>query len=386
MEAKRPRKTAVKRAKATRAASASASAAAVATRSTSGRRASGAKAAKTTKSRKTAGAVDAETQQTIDRLVGELQALEEAKRDGTLVLPGGVKLDVTNLGKAFWPAEKLTKGDLLRFYVQVSPWLLPIVEDRPLVMKRYPNGVTGKAFYQQRAPDDVPKGVRTELTEESGEPDGLMPRLVGGSLQTLLYMAQLAAISQDPWFSRVQSPAFADFVAIDLDPMPGVPFTQVLEVARHVHERLDALDVPAFPKTSGSSGLHIYIPLPPETSYEAGQLFCNIIAAMVAMKHRRIATIERAVAKRGRTVYVDYLQNIEGKTLACAYSARQSTFGGVSTPLAWEEIYEPIEPQDFTLKNAVARFKKVGDLWEGMRTVKPLDLRATLEQLSSEQD
>jgi bifunctional non-homologous end joining protein LigD len=324
-------------------------------------------------------------QQAIDRLVGELRALEDAKRDGTLVLPDGSRLDVTNPAKVFWPAERLTKGDLLRYYVQVAPWLVPIVADRPLVMKRFPNGVTGKAFYQQRAPDDVPDGVRVDMVEDDGEESGAMPRLVGGSMQTLLYMAQLGAISQDPWFSRVQSPDHADYVALDLDPMPGVPFTQVLDVARHVHERLDSLDVPAFPKTSGASGLHIYIPLPPNTSYEAGQLFCNIIAAMVAIKHRRIATVERAVAKRGKTVYIDYLQNIEGKTLATAYSARASAFAGVSMPLTWDEVYEAIEPQDFTLKNAAARIKKTGDLWEGLRTATPLDLRATLERLSAEQ-
>jgi bifunctional non-homologous end joining protein LigD len=330
-------------------------------------------------------ALDPALQQAIDRLVGELRALEDAKRDGTLVLPDGSRLDVTNPAKVFWPAERLTKGDLLRYYVQVAPWLVPIVSDRPLVMKRFPNGVTGKAFYQQRAPDDVPDGVRVDMVEDDGEESGVMPRLVGGSMQTLLYMAQLGAISQDPWFSRVQSPDHADYVALDLDPMPGVPFTQVLDVARHVHERLDSLDVPAFPKTSGASGLHIYIPLPPNTSYEAGQLFCNIIAAMVAIKHRRIATVERAVAKRGKTVYIDYLQNIEGKTLATAYSARASAFAGVSMPLTWDEVYEAIEPQDFTLKNAAARIKKTGDLWEGLRTATPLDLRATLERLSAEQ-
>jgi bifunctional non-homologous end joining protein LigD len=330
-------------------------------------------------------ALDAATQQAIDRLVGELQALEDAKRDGTLALPDGSRLDVTNLAKVFWPAERLTKGDLLRYYVQVAPWLVPIVADRPLVMKRFPNGVTGKAFYQQRAPDDVPDGVRVEMLEDDGEESGVMPRLVGASMQTLLYMAQLGAISQDPWFSRVQSPDHADYVALDLDPMPGVPFTQVLDVARYVHERLDSLDVPAFPKTSGASGLHIYIPLPPNTSYEAGQLFCNIIAAMVAIKHRRVATVERAVAKRGKTVYIDYLQNIQGKTLATAYSARASAFAGVSMPLTWDEVYDGIEPPDFTLKNAAARVRKTGDLWEGLRTATPLDLRATLERLSAEQ-
>ena len=239
--------------------------------------------------------------------------LEAARRDGTLTLPGGVTLEVSNLHKVFWPALGLTKGDLIRHYVHVSPALLPVVEDRPLIMKRYPNGVTGKSFYQQRAPDDPPPGVRAEHVE--GDED-VPARLIGGALATLLYTAQLASISQDPWFSRVQSPAIADYVAIDLDPMPGVPFAQVRDVARFVGDELASLDVPALVKTSGSSGLHVYIPLEAGTTYEAGQLFCRIVATLVAARHSKIATVERSVSARGRTVYVDYLQNIQGKSLA----------------------------------------------------------------------
>jgi bifunctional non-homologous end joining protein LigD len=315
-------------------------------------------------------------------VVDELQALENAKRDGTIALPDGTSVDVTNLAKVFWPTERITKGELLRFYVRVSPWILPVVEDRPLVMKRFPNGISAKPFYQQRAPDAPPPGVRTEMTEESSEESGFMPRFVGGNLATLLYMTQLAAISQDPWFSRVQSPGFADYVALDLDPMPGVPFSQVLDVARFVHEELEALHIPGVPKTSGSSGLHIYIPLPPRTTYESGQLLCHIVATMVAMKHGRIATVERSVAKRGRKVYVDYLQNIEGKTLATAYCVRASEFAGVSTPLTWDEVHSEIDPQDFTIRTVLPRFEKLGDLWAPIRTSPPVDLRGTLARLA----
>ena len=316
----------------------------------------------------------------LEAVIRQLQLLEDAGRDGALTLPDGV-LEVTNLKKIFWPATGLTKGDLLRYYARVSPWLLPVIADRPLVMKRYPNGVLGKAFYQQRAPDTVPAGVNVQVVEGDEDDDGPMPRLVGGSLITLLYVAQLGAISLDPWFSRAASPAAADFVAIDLDPMPGVPFTQVRDVARWVHEALVMLDVPAALKTSGSSGLHIYIPLAEGTSYESGQLLCQIIATAVASQHPKVATVERAVAKRGRTVYVDYLQNIEGKTLACAYSARASQFAGVSTPLQWDELDEDIRPEDFTLENAFARFDLVGDLWNPVLRGTPVDLRAVIERL-----
>jgi bifunctional non-homologous end joining protein LigD len=316
----------------------------------------------------------------IATVIDTLRALEDAGRDGTLALPDG-PLDVTNLRKVFWPASGYTKGDLLRFYARLSPWMLPVIADRPLVMKRYPNGVLGKAFYQQRAPDAPPPGVRVEAVDE--DEDGPMPRLIGGSLNTLLYVAQLGAISLDPWFSRAASPSTADFVAIDLDPMPSVPFSQVCDVARWVHDALAMLEIPAALKTSGSSGLHVYIPLAEGTTYESGQLLCQIVATAVASQHPKVATVERTVARRGRTVYVDYLQNIEGKTLACAYSARASQFAGVSTPLQWHELDEDVRPEDFTLDTAVTRFEAVGDLWNPVLQGPPVDLHDVLARLTS---
>jgi bifunctional non-homologous end joining protein LigD len=325
----------------------------------------------------------------MSKVVDQLRALEDARKDGTVELPGGERLGVTNLAKVFWPGAMLTKGDLLRYYAQVSPLLLPAVADRPLVMKRFPNGVDAPAFYQQRSRQEKPPpGVRIETLPDDldpiSEPDAR--RFVGGSLVTLLYMSQIAAISQDPWFSRVQSPLDADYVAIDLDPGEGTPFSRVLEVARHVRDELDSLGVPAVPKTSGSSGLHIYVPLPPGTSYESGMIFCQIVATVIASKHPTIATVERAVrARRRGTVYVDYLQNILGKTLATAYSARASAFAGVSTPLTWKELDEPIDPRDLTIVTAPARFKKVGDLWARLRTGKQADLEAVFRKYQRSQ-
>jgi bifunctional non-homologous end joining protein LigD len=315
----------------------------------------------------------------LSAIVDHLMKLEAARRDGTLTLPGGMALEVSNLHKVFWPALGLTKGDLIRHYVQVSPALLPIVDDRPLIMKRYPNGVTGKSFYQQRAPDDPPPGVRAEHVE--GDED-VPARLIGGALATLLYAAQLASISQDPWFSRVQSPLIADYVAIDLDPMPGVPFAQVRDVARFVGEELASLDVPAFVKTSGSSGLHVYIPLEAGTTYEAGQLFCRIVATLVAARQSKIATVERSVSARGRTVYVDYLQNIQGKSLASAYSVRANEFAGVSAPLDWSELDADLHPEDVTLRNAITRFRQVGDLWAPMTQGRRASLHDALDRLA----
>jgi bifunctional non-homologous end joining protein LigD len=335
---------------------------------------------------KSAGA-KAKDDAAIAAVVAQLRTLEDARRDGTIELPDGSRLGITNPAKIFWPPLKLTKGDLLRYYVEVSRLILPAVADRPLVMKRFPNGVGGPAFYQQRSRQEKPPaGVRIEVLPDELDPisEGDARRLVGGSLITLLYMTQIAAISQDPWFSRVQSPLDADYVAIDLDPGDGTPFARVLDVARWVHDELETLRVPGVPKTSGSSGLHIYIPLPPHTSYESGQLFCQIVATVVASRHPKVATVERTVRARPRgTVYVDYLQNILGKTLATAYSARASAYAGVSTPLTWEEVHAGIDPQDFTIVTAPSRFREVGDLWARLRTAKPANLEAVFRRYAA---
>ncbi|OFW18723.1 MAG: DNA ligase D [Acidobacteria bacterium RIFCSPLOWO2_02_FULL_65_29] len=312
-------------------------------------------------------------------IIAELRALEDRRGNGTIELPGGDTLAVTNLHKVFWPTQKLTKGDLLRYYAQVAPFILPAVADRPLVMKRLPDGITGQTFYQHRAPE-VPPGVRVE-TVGAATPEGKGPRseqtrpqIVGGNLKTLLYMAQLASISQDPWFSRVQSPEAADHAALDLDPMPGVAFARVLDVARWIRDELRTIGASGFAKTSGADGLHIYIPLRPDTPYEAGLIFCQIIATVVANKHPAHATVERAVRARGQRVYVDCLQNIQSKTLATAYSARASDYAGVSTPLTWKEVDEGVRREDFTMRSVPARLEQAGDLWAALRKAKGVDL------------
>jgi bifunctional non-homologous end joining protein LigD len=235
-------------------------------------------------------------------------------------------------------------------------------------MKRFPNGVQAKPFYQHRV-EDAPPGVRIETVAVAER----RPQIIGGTLKTLMYTTQLAAVSQDPWFSRVQSPQSADHVALDLDPPAGVPFGRVLDVARWIRDELQTLGAAGFPKTSGADGLHIYIPLPAGTPYDAGLLFCQIVATVVATRHPKEATIERAVNARGKRVYVDCLQNILGKTLAAAYSARASEYAGVSTPLTWKEIDSGVDREDFTIATVPARLQAVGDLWQGLRESKGVD-------------
>jgi bifunctional non-homologous end joining protein LigD len=321
-------------------------------------------------------APDAETA----ALLGALEELE-ARGAGRLRLANGDVLDLGNLQKILWPELGITKGELLRYYATIAPQLLPVVRDRPLVMRRFPDGIARSAFYQHRAPDDVPPGVRSEPVP--GDTD-VPARLIGGSLTTLLYMTQLAVLSQDPFFSRLQSPSVMDFAAIDLDPMDGATFATVLDVARWVREELDSLGVVSYPKTSGASGVHVFIPLPPRTPYKAGMIFCQIVGELVAKKHPKQATVERTVSRRDPTsVYVDCLQNIEGKTLACAYSARASEYGGASAPLTWDELDAGVDPTHYTIRTLPARVREVGDLWEGLRTSPGIDLAAALDRVQT---
>ena len=296
-----------------------------------------------------------------DGIVEQLNEIQENGGSGRLEISRGVAMDVSNLGKIFFPKKKLTKGDLLRYYATAAPFILPVMADRPLVLKRFPNGVTGPSFFQQNA-GEVPEIVRTETIHTQGGSTNL--RIVGGDLATLLYTIQLGAVSVDPWHSRVQSLDHADYTIIDLDPGPRAPFSRVVEVARYAKEVMDSLGLHGALKTSGSSGMHIYIPLPPDTPNEAATLVAQIVATRVSEEHPKIATIERWVKQRGAAqVYVDYLQNIIGKTVAAAYAARANPDAMVSTPLDWDELTDDLDPREFTIETAPARFEEVGDIW-----------------------
>jgi bifunctional non-homologous end joining protein LigD len=295
-------------------------------------------------------------------LISELEAIEKAGGVGTLDLGRGKKLKVSNLDKIFFPKEKYTKGDVMRYYARIANLILPTMQDRPLVLKRFPNGIDGESFYQQKPSETTPPEVRVELIETDGGEK--QPRIVGGDLLTLLYTIQLGAISVDPWHSRVQSLEYADYTIIDLDPGPRANFARVVQIARWAKEVIDGFGLYAAIKTSGSSGLHIYLPLPPRTPNEAATLVAQVIATRVADAHPKEATIERFVKARGAaTVYVDYLQNIQGKTVAGPYSVRAKPGAAVSTPLEWNELTDDLDPRDYHIGNAIERFEKIGDIW-----------------------
>jgi bifunctional non-homologous end joining protein LigD len=300
-----------------------------------------------------------------DDVVRQLEALESEGGGGELTLPTG-RLEVTNLSKVFFPRTGHTKGDVMRFYARVASMLLPAIADRPLVMRRFPNGVKGQAFYQQKAPAAAPDIVRVERVTDEHDA-GLTPadRLVGGDLATLLYVVQLGAISIDPWNSRVPNVHFADYSIIDLDPGARAPFTRVVDVARVVKAVLDELGLHAVPKTSGASGLHIVMPLGPRVPNDGARMLAQLVATHVAARAPKIATIERSVGQRpAGAVYIDYLQNIRGKTVAGVYSVRARSTPTVSTPLAWREIREGLDPEAFTIDTVPARLRRTGDLWE----------------------
>ncbi len=292
----------------------------------------------------------------------QLDAIEHRGGGGTLQVARGQELHVTNLDKVFFPHEGITKGDLMRYYVQMATSVLPVMRDRPLVLKRFPDGIDGEAFFQQKAPDHVPDEVRVEAVH--GDGGATQERIVGGDLATLLYTVQLGSISVDPWHSRVQSLDQADYTILDLDPGPRAPFRRVVEVALMVRAEMDELGLRGAIKTSGATGLHIVLPMPARTSYETALLVAQIVATRVATAHPKEATVVRAVGDRlPAAVYVDYLQNVRGKTVAAAYCVRAHPGATVSTPLDWNEVVPELDPRSFTVRTMPARLAMTGDLW-----------------------
>jgi bifunctional non-homologous end joining protein LigD len=292
----------------------------------------------------------------------QLTAIEHDGGDGTVEIKRGVSLHVSSLGKVYFPDDGYTKGDLMRYYARVAPQILPAIADRPLVLKRTPEGIQGEVFFQQKPPEHVPPVIRVGTVVND---DGVSAeRIVGGDLATLLYTVQIGCVSVDPWESRIDSLNAMDYTILDLDPGPRATFDRVVEVARWVKEELDGRGLRAALKTSGSRGLHIVIPLPLRTPYEAGLLLAQLIATRVAEAHKREATVERSVkARPPAAVYVDYLQNVKGKSVAGAYCVRAKPGATVSTPLQWKELNGSLDPRELTIETIPQRIVKLGDIW-----------------------
>lgn len=317
-----------------------------------GAKKSGAKTATKRDAKKNAGSRDVEAQ---------LEQLERERQDGAVTFGRGKSLHVSSLDKIFFEDSGTTKGDVMRYYAHVAPMLLPLLDGRPLILKRYPNGISGSSFFQQNA-GTTPTGVR--VAEVETEDGTRATRIIGGDLITLLHTVQLGTIAVHPWQSRLPTFEYPDYSTIDLDPGKGVPFENVMELARHIHDELESLKLSAALKTSGSRGLHIVVPLPARTTYARSAAVAEKIAAMVIAKYPRLATLERSLQRRpSGTIYVDAQQNARGKSVASAYSVRERAGAPVSAPLRWDELEQKLQIQDFTIATMRRRIDNVGDLW-----------------------
>lgn len=273
----------------------------------------------------------------------------------------GKTLELTNLEKVFWPEKGLLKGDLIKYYYEVSPWILPHLRDRPIVMKRYPDGIEGKSFYQKRCPEYAPPWLETVAI---GGGEESINYCLCNNEAALVWLINQGCIEIHPWLSSTQSLSRPDFMVFDLDPSEGVSFSQVIEVALAVKECLDLCRLTGFLKTSGASGIHIYVPLKTLYSYAQVREAAKIIAELVCSRVPALATVERTVRNRTGKVYVDYLQNGEGKTIASVYSVRPVPAASVSMPLSWEEIEtRAVEPDMFTIESVRKRLEERGDLF-----------------------
>jgi len=269
---------------------------------------------------------------------------------------------VTNLQKPFWPDLGITKGDLLSYYATVSRALLPHVKSRAMVMKRYPNGAAGPFFFMKRTPSPKPAWLQTcEITHASGN---VIAFPVINDLAALLWVVNLGCIDLNEWYARCDDVDRPDYFHFDLDPGPGAPFSQVLEAALLVRDALHALGLPSFPKTSGSKGIHVYVPLKRGPLQKEVWTFTKAFAITLAERYPQILTAQYRVAKRPRgRVLVDYNQNAWGRTLASVYSVRPTPAVSVSTPLTWKEVEGGVEPEQFTMDVVLGRVARDGDLF-----------------------
>lgn len=312
-----------------------------------------------------------------DKMAGEVVREREAKAPSTKAGKKLVKVSreagsktavFSNLDKIYWPKEKITKGDLIEYYEKVSEFMLPHLKDRPESLHRHPNGIEAPSFYHKNMEGPLPKGTATAtfISESTGQE---IRYLVCQNKKTLLYMANLGCIEINPWLSRVKNSEKPDFVVIDLDPQ-GVTFDDVVLAAQTVRQVLEIAKIRSFPKTSGATGLHIYIPLGARYDYGIARRFAQLVAQLAHERLPRLTSLERSPSRRLKHVYLDYLQNSRGQTLAAPYSVRPVPKACVSTPLDWKEVKRGIRPDKFTIHTILKRLADKGDLFKGVLSVK----------------
>ena len=290
----------------------------------------------------------------------EFLALKKPKGDLILEIEKE-RVSLTSLDRVYWPEEKITKFDLLSYYLNMGPLIMPYLKDRPAILQRYPRGIKAPMFFQQDL-ESAPEFIKTaHLVNQEGRE---LNYAVFTTMGSLLHFVNLGSIEQHPWHSTVKHLDQPDYLMLDLDPK-AAPWKNVLEVALVCKEVFDELGLPSFPKTSGSSGIHIYLPLRPKHVYAKIAELAHTLASAVAQRAPRIATTQRSLAKRQKQqVYVDAMQNARGKTIAAAYSARAKPGATVSMPLTWKQIEKGVKISDYTIKNVPTLLEKKDDVWK----------------------
>ena len=327
------------------------------------------KPTKEQKSRKAGVRKTKSSKRAAEKAVSASRAFKSKELSGDMAVKvGDAVVSLTHLDKVYWPEEGYTKGDLIKYYFEVARYILPYLKDRPLIMKRYPNGITG-GFFHQHDVNEAPDYVRTETldVEEGHEVD----YIIGDDKATLIYMANLGAIERHPWHSRVRNLDHPDWFVFDLDPQ-GVRWEEICDVAVSCKEILDTLGLDSYAKTSGSRGIHIYVPIKPTYSYEEVADFAEGVARLVVEENAYVATVERSLKKRKKSrIYVDHMQNARGKSVVAPYSVRPKPGATISAPLEWSEVKRKrFTISDFTIKNMLERLKRRGDLFKEVLTNK----------------
>ena len=305
--------------------------------------------------------------------------LVDIAKEQALVTIGDHELKLTNLKKIFWIKENIKKGDLLNYYYKMLPYIMPYVKDRPQSLNRFPNGITGESFYQKNMAGKVDKWIKTfrRVSESSNEAKDFM---ICSDEASLIYMINLGCIELNPWHSRVQAPNYPDWSVIDLDP-GDISFDKVIETAIVIKKVLDTLQVPSFPKTSGSTGIHIYVPLGAKYNYEQSKQFAELVANLAHEELPGFTSLVRNPQKRKDKIYIDYLQNRPIQTICSPYSVRPKPGATVSAPLHWSEIKKGLSIQQFTMRNIFDRVQHEGDLFNGILD-SGIDLNKILKALS----
>jgi bifunctional non-homologous end joining protein LigD len=286
------------------------------------------------------------------------QLLPGSAKEATLTIDGHA-LKFTNLPKLYYPDDDVAKRDVLNYYASVAGLILPYLKDRPLSLKRYPNGIKEQFFFQKDTPDSYPDWLRTELIDE-------INYVFAEDHASLLYLVNLGCIDHNPWMSRSGSLDHPDYILIDLDPQE-CPFDMIVEAALLVERVLEQIGLVGYPKTTGGDGMHVYIPIEPVYSYEEARNFAELISRLVAHEKPHLFTTPRSVAKRQKNrVYFDYLQIGKSKTIAAPYVLRAYEGAPVATPLDWEEVVPGLHPKQFNIHNSRDRFREKGDLFRGV--------------------